>query len=132
MLKCVRRENADDAIRAGAVESAFLRGTAERARYLDIHPFEEFARLIENVDVPIGGQDEYFDTLNGDADEDLHLDLAQVGGLGLNDGRGFIIGFPGIWQTCFLIQVPVLQMSVARRDEVVLVGRDFNVHRGLR
>ena len=53
VLQTLSGEDPDDPITASAVEASLLSCTAECSRHLDIHPFEQFAFRVKDVDVYI-------------------------------------------------------------------------------
>ena len=87
--------------------------------------------FVEDINMPVRSQNEDLDALDGYADENLLLHLCQVGRLGLDNGRRFVVGLACVRQSRLLVEVPVLQVRESRRDEEILVRADLDVHGGL-
>jgi len=87
VLQGIGSEDTDDAITASAVETAFLGRAAKRARHFNVHPLEELALFVEDVNVAVGCKHENTWPLYCNPDEYLQLYFGKVDGVRLNNWR---------------------------------------------
>ena len=78
MLQGLSGKDTDDAVAAGAVETALLCCAAESAGHLDVHPFKKFSLFIEDVNMAVRGKNEDSGPLNGNSYKDLQLHFGKV------------------------------------------------------
>ena len=78
MLESVSGKYSYYTIRAGTIEAHPLCRAGKGAWYFNVHPLQEFALLVKDVDVAVSSQHENFGNLDGDTDKNLLLDFSKV------------------------------------------------------
>ena len=117
-------ENSHDSISARTVKGVCgLRDReAKGSRYLDVHPLAELSVFTEAIQKALSCQSEYLGVFANHANKDLALHFCDVCRKALHDA--FLRSFRSLLQylVCILLKVPEFQMSVARRNKVLLIG----------
>ena len=85
MLQVIGGKHADYTIGARTEQSPSLRLATKCPRYFDVHPFEQFTLLVEDVDMTIGSQCKDFRNLDRKSNKNLLLDLSKISRYRLKD-----------------------------------------------